>query len=547
MYAMPTNDEIVKRQIDVDGGEMRHNEPANATIIKREKSPDDILLRAGEANYDEKGLSHEKTLNVEVLKRKIDNEENAVCKMPRIEDYELIWSELQLIVYKLVSREDTFKVEPRESNDILFVISNDPDKITFFDIDYGSKKVETAIKDASKLLHPNGTIDVNLAEFLWQKRHELLNMLTMSQVTAKRSHSEWLAVESIVTNLYRAYTFSIPVFYAQSIEFKVQKTELSVIMSVDPNSLFQKLEFNIAQSKVAIGVSMCIHILECVLKQHPNSVSASFRNSRNKKIKLYGDKVLRKKYRNYYEIFEQVRCIVTKYWKNESDDQIEAFTILLMMESKMMNSKFLLFSDATVSKESMADIENELKICVRKLINVDKKPEVKWCTDLHNIVSKGTILAHVNLNKSKGNNFYKHLRQKLSSQSDSEICIHDVNANRRVIICSNLKTLKWLENTVNTFSTTASIDTWTQLEDDDTVRVIMLSSTRLTKPFHIYRDQIKKYNPNLRTELWTCLDAFNEWQFYMKIDVLSVSFLECCKRQIVIDGLVFKFHIQYVE
>lgn len=538
------NNIVIKGEKDVI-----HEDTLDGMVVKNERKTDDMVVENGAENL----------ANQWERKHKIDNDENdgaggsrlndgvSGSKIQHLEiDYESIWTKLKGIVDELITRTDAYKQWETEFYDILFVISTDPDKITYFDIDYGTKKVETAIKAASKLLYPNGSIDLGLVDYFWKKRSELIDTLNISTVTEKSISSDWSTIAAIVNFLHSDYTFNMPAFYRNSDELKAQKFELSVIMAVDPNSFRQKItSLDIGQSKAEICISVCTHILERVLKQD-DSAFATFRHRRNEKIKGYGKRFLKKINSDYDQVFDRVRCIACKYYKHGSDIQIDAFTILMMLEPKMMYSKFLLFTESSVSDESLTNLEDELKICVKQNTYVDEKPEAKTYAYLHNTMNRVVIIAHVHLTKTKAKHLHKHLRDKLLiNENDPEISIYDYY--NRHIICSNLTTLEWLKVTLDEFSTNVFIDTWTQLADNEFREVIMLSQVRFTKSFDVYQEKFKANHPNLRTERWTCLGSVNDWKMAIRVDVRSILYLEQNYRRLDVDGLVFKFKILYVQ
>lgn len=85
-------------------------------------------------------------------------------------------------------------INRKEIKDLLMIISSDPDKLTFFNVEYGSQNVEMAIRKASKILYPEGRIDENLSEFLWNKR-ELIFTSNISDFTKKSCDADWRAIK----------------------------------------------------------------------------------------------------------------------------------------------------------------------------------------------------------------------------------------------------------------------------------------------------------------------------------------------------------------
>lgn len=461
--------------------------------------------------------------------------------------FDPIWDQLQTIVNRLTSNGQN--VSKTEINDVLLVTSQDPDRLTFFDIEYGVKKVESAIKAATKLLYPNGKTDfLKLSAYLWWKRNELVNGTNISYSDELSDPSKWTAIRKITCSLFKDYIFHIPRLNRKLLENRAQKLELNLLMATDPDRVREKIAIlDIGQSKVEIGISICKHILEGMLKQHPNPVVTEFRQIRNKKIELYGERYLKHITPNYNAIYEEVYHILNEYWKNESPDQIDAFTILLMMEPKSLYVKLLFFTNTPdISNEAMGDIEQRLKLCLQ---GVDDKLEMKIPTPVDRITEVSMpIIAHLEIErniKKMNRKINVHLRQKLSEQHDSEIAILRGIQNG-IIVCANLKTIEWLTSILKELPFEARIDSSTQLMADEFKEVRLLSSVRLNKSFSFYMKKIKKYHPHFRTELWTSLhEITSTYDLWIYVDIYSIAHLELQKRRLTVEDLVLKFDIRY--
>lgn len=215
-----------------------------------------------------------------------------------------------------------------------------------------------------------------------------------------------------------------------------------------------------------------------------------------------------------------------------------------MMDPKMMYSKFLLFTQEMVSEQSISDIEDEVRTYANQLMLVSEK--IEKVVDLRNTVQGSVIVAHINLNGDKPNFVKRFLSEKVNDSLNPDIIVYAVY--REHIICSNLKTLEWLKTILGeSTALNASIDNWQKLEDDAFRKVIFLSQTRITEPFDVFLKEIKKYNPNLRVELWTCLRPVNDWKLSIKVDIHSILYLELNNRQVQVDKLIYKCYIHYIE
>lgn len=458
------------------------------------------------------------------------------------ENGESVWKGLECIAKSLVCIGSS-EINSKEINDILMIISNDPDKLTFFDLDYGSQNVEAAIKKASKTLYPNGVIDECVSDYLWCKRDELLTSINVSHLTEGSMNVAWHGTKTVTSALFSMNSFHIPEFQRYTFERLAQKSELLVLMAFDPDSLRKKeVCREIGQSRCEIGISICKHILESLLKRDLNLKLAAFQRSRNIKIMQHGKSYLRKIIANYDDIFHKVRLIVNNYWEDEPSNQIDALSVLFIMEPKMVYSKFVLNS-AHCSSELLAIIEDGVKICINE---VDERK--KFFQDTMSIVDGNApsvpIVAELKCStKNQKEGLTKYLRQSKCSS------ILEFSAN--YIVCSNADTFEWLKTVINdkndlSHDTPMSVTvTSIQVDDHKLKRVGMLSQLKLSRPFHTYLENIKRHYPNLRTELWKCLESVSDWKMYVGIDIDSIIQLEQHKRRIQVDEFILKFQIFY--
>lgn len=488
----------------------------------------------------------------EELEQEIKIEPDNGVRMSRWKnEFESIWNKLELITHNLVGDQ----VSQNEINDILCVISRNPFNMTCFNTDYGSHKVEIAINEATTLLYSNGRMDLHLSEYLWCKRDEIMNVKSIKNLKAFTTYN-------IASTAFDAYVFHITTFFRKTFEIKARRAEFKLLMAVDPNRCRENVAYlEIGQSKIEIVISQCIHVLESIMKQR-NSTSAAFLKLRNRKIR-YEERFLKESLPNYDEIFKRTRCIVTKYWRYELDDDIDLFTILLIMEPKMMYSKFLQFTEtaAEVRQESLADIENELRTCIppHGYADMKLKKHESNAVDNVNVISMPIIAcvkSTVNIKRLE-----KKLKRYLSSKlkcidkADSDILLLS-GYSKGHIVCSNLSTLQWLTIMLKEYSSNLSIST-NQLVAYEFRKVIMLSQIRsnnVIRQFENYMKEFKKYYPDLRTEMWKCCgtrcgmwnEMRNDWKLAIEVDIQSIAYLELYERRILVDELVFKFQILYV-
>lgn len=480
------------------------------------------------------------------IKFELDCGESILCSKNR---YEVIWSQLNAIAFNVAwSRASSYQ---REINDILFLLSQDPEKLTSLDIDYGDDAVASAMKQASKLLCPNGKMDSKLSEYLTMKRNELIEIPKVSCLFRRKDIiSNWMAIELVADNLFNDFVFDHPRPQNQS-EIKAKRLEFEIVLSTHPSRIRNPVtDIEIGTAKIELAVGLCTHILDEIRKQP----SSDFRQLRNKKILKLWNNHQQKIVPTPKQTFQKVRRIVDKYWTRETDQlQLDALAILLIMDIKMLQSKYLLFSEeaALVSKDLFVDIEAALKSCLQS-----SAPNMSGITKMETICSNidrtteisMPIIARFNRTAGKKSlvKIKKYLRSKRLGRSDLFL-IQEYHMGQ--LICGNFSTLEWLRDTVNIFSRNISIDSWTQLDCDDFKEITLLSPTRLPKKslFDAYMELIKAEYPNLRTNIWTWLSSVSQWKWHIKADVQSIAYLEQHKRRLEVQKLILKFEIRYFE
>lgn len=473
----------------------------------------------------------------EEIKAELDNSGEESIRSQK--DYEEIWKQLNVVASDLASSD-----KQKEVNDIVFVLSQDPDKFTFFDIDYDGK-VHSAIKETIKLLFSNGKFDPKLSEYLWLKRNEFIKRLDLSCITTHKAlTSDWNAIHNVALNLFKDIIFHIPKPNNQK-EVKTKRLELGILLSTDPSLLRnQYTSLEIGTAKIELAIAVCTHILDGVKKQQ----NIEFRQSRNKKIRRYWNVCLAKTVSS--STFWQVRCIVTKYWRLETDElQIEALTILLIMDIKMLQSNYLLFNEVThVSEEIFHDIECEVEICIKKRADraVVTMATISKTIDCTKEISMPIIVDFKKKQPIKrlSRKIKSYLRQQQLGRTDLALIGEFKNLH---MICGDLPTFEWLRVTMNKFSSNVTIDDWTQLDKNDFKEIILLSPTRLTKSFDAYMALIKTAYPHLRTNLWMWLSSASQWQWRISADVQSIAYLEQYKRRLEVENSVLKFDVRYVD
>ncbi len=206
----------------------------------------------------------------------------------------------------------------REVNDIMFVLSQDPDKLKFLDIDYGDVKIDTAIKHATKLLYPNGEMDPKLSDYLWWKRKEIMEIPRVSHLYRRKKDiiSNWKAIEIIAENLVNDFIFDHPRHQIHESDIKAKKLEFEIILSTHPSYIQNPImSSEIGTAKIEVAVAVCTQILDEV-KRDPNS---EFRQLRNENVLKLWDNHQKQLVPRPKHTFQEVYRIVSKYWTHETD------------------------------------------------------------------------------------------------------------------------------------------------------------------------------------------------------------------------------------
>lgn len=468
---------------------------------------------------------------------KIELDQDDGCTKRTETNYDEMWHQLKVICSGLASSGYL-----TEKNDIMFMLSQDPDSLTFLDMD-DENKINDAIKKAIELIYPNGSLDSILMQYLRLKRNEFINRLSVSHVIVDVNGTESMfdAVSVVATNLFNDFYFHIPKPCNQR-EMKLKKAAFKIIMLTNPSLMRNHTTSReIGSAKTEIAIAFCTHILDAV-KQEENM---EFRRWRNKKIKNFWGSHLNRS-RTMNQTFRLVRSIVAQYWLLETDEfQIDALTILLITDINMLRSKYLLFNEAAdVSEELLDHIDIELKMHFqppRLDIFSTMQTECSIATTEISMPIQVRLQNHGKKVKRFAKKFKRLLHMERNDRSD---LIFFGEYNKHGLTCGNAFTLEWLQSTVTKFPFDVKID-WLQWSGEQFVRIFLLSPKRLNLTFDVYMRLINIVYPNLRTYLWKLLSSPTEWKWQIYADVQSVVYLEQCKRRLEVDKLILKFDIRY--
>lgn len=479
----------------------------------------------------------------------IVEEQKSVSDLNKLECQD-IWNKLQAIAENFL-HEQSEKSAKTELNDILMIITDDPDRMTYFKNDYGEKKVEAIIKATTKILHPDDRFDKCLAEFLWNKRDDIIRFSSFQKNLRSK---EWDHINRVVTLLFECSEAHVPHFSRFSKNILFKKYTLLVLMATYPEAVRnESISDDIGSVKLEIGISQCKHILERVMARKDTDASQIFEAQRDKYISKFGRETLKTVVVNYNDIYNRICMVLKKYL-------IECLTILLFTKPTIMRSNYMKYTlKAETASESIID---EIQKCVNKCIFQDygnedddkeavillKKETVDEGMSIPIIASITSSEAGRSPNKQK---LKLHLKTVLTAKPHLSILEFEYEKNDDVInvVCIDTTTFNWLK--AETMALRMQISSAKNLRSvilaNELKTILMFTSVRLNKPFETYMKMIKKYNPKLQTQLWKPSKMGSHgWKMAIEVDVESLIELEVNKRTISAGEIKFTFNIKYL-
>lgn len=460
-----------------------------------------------------------------------------------------IWTKLETIAKSILNVQST----NTELNDILLIMSDDPDRMTYLKNEYGEKEVEGIIKAATNVLYPNGHFNKFMSDFLWNKRDEIIKFTSFQKKPRART-TEWSHINRVVTLLFESAEANIPHFSRFSKNILHIKYTLLVLMSTYPEIVRKdSISDKIGSSKLEIGISQCKHMLERVMKRSDSDESKSFLAERNVCISKFGRTSLREVITNYDDVYDSVELVLKKCLI-KCDMELQRLTILLITEPNVLKSNYLKYTIET-GIESEAII-NEIQKCVNKCIYCfdvmeDVKKPIIWpkeeSIDEGNMLSIPIMVSIASTNSKQ--KLKTSLNKKLALRPHLSILEMEFDKNKKIknVVC-NETTFDWLKTETMALKMHISNpkDLRSVLPMHELRTILMYSSVRLNKPFGTYMEMLKKNNPQLKTELWKPLRKMShDWKMRVEVDVDSLIELELNKRTIVVSEVRFSFHIKY--
>lgn len=505
---------------------------------------------------------------------------SVIAADPEIDENE-VWVKLCSIVDKLLdlppNAADKLKPSDKrliERNDILMILSDDPENFTKFDASYGSAMVGWAIKSAKKLIYSNGKPNEKLTDALWKQRDAII----CSEDTSKGDQTkdatnsecnEWKCIRKIATKVFLLSGKGIEKQQNLTKEQRCEQIELLLQLSADPDSVRStSICRKMGDGRVEGAIAKCKHILNRMRKLDPKAL-ANFDNLRSQMV-VYAESLNQSKsIKNYDVILADVRKIVNQKlfkkifgqncakWTKEQIVEQNEFAILLIKDPHFLRSNAK-YSEMVrqVEKSTVDEIVSEVEKCLRNCEYVKEKPAVVCAP----IIAKIKDVKYMNPFKERKLTMRIHrlIEQFLIAPKPE---IFDVHANETDgtvdVVCANVMTYDWLSASIRELdglwsnaelTICRALPTRKILRIDDLKEIQMAFKTVPTESFAVIMRQLKKANPKLNTERWqsNATHVIGSKRMPVMVDLESLIELERSKREISVEGGPIYFDIRYI-
>ncbi|XP_037039118.1 uncharacterized protein LOC119076459 [Bradysia coprophila] len=521
--------------------------------------------------------------NVKELQQSTSNDSEKATPSPAADeviDEKEVWLKLCAIVDKLLDLPPNAaeKLEPLdkrliERNDILMVLSDNPENFSKFEADYGTN-VCWAVKAAKKLIFSNGKPNEKFTDALWNGRDAIMcSEEEQPREDAKDAPpgecKEWICVRKIATKVFLLSCQSAKNEKKLSKEQLHQQIELLLQLSDDPDIVRSKpICKKIGEGRVEAAIVRCKHLLNRMRRLDQKAL-INFENLRSKMV-LYSESLNQSKsIKNYDVILTQVRKIVDQKlfneiygqtfnkWTSEQKLERNELAILLIKDPHLIESnvKYMDMVRKT-GKTTSAEIVAEVEKCLQKCDYVKEAPAVKCACP--------PIIAEIKDDKLMSPFKEKKLTQRIHRLIEQFLVepkpeVYDVRPScdgTLYVVCANAMTFDFLKKSINELdglwnSAKLSISkapiTNKVLDIDDLKEIKMMLKTGRAEPFAVVMKQLKKANAKLKTGKWQLVPAsFSDpKKMNVMVDLESLVELERSKREVIVDCGTIYFDIKY--
>lgn len=543
-------------------GERMSSDKLNDKRMGKHK-PHRETLKESQKNKPDERVANNKSTKETVKEKEIDESE--------------VWPKLCGIVDKLLdipanAAEKLDATDKRlvERNDILMVLSNDPEQFTNFEANYGSANVTWVIKAAKKLLYSNGKPNEKFANVLWKQRDAIMR----SEEDPKESGgecSEWKCIRKIATKYFLQSCKTATNGKTLTKEQLHQLNELVLQLSDDPGTLrSDAICKKVGDGSTEVVIAKCKHILN---RMRTSSTDQQIRNNFEAiryKMVLYTESLNQSKnIKNYDVILTEVRKVVDQKifnelhgpnfnkWSKEQKLERNELAILLIKDPQSLrsNEKYLEMMGGpekamTVVEEVVAEVEK----CLLKCEYVQEAKKVTPAPIIAKIRDEGPI----------GQFKLKKLTQRIHGLVEQFLVdpkpeVFDIRSNADgtlEVVCANAMTYNWLKESINELdglwdnaklSICKAQITRKVLDAGDLKEIKMMLKTVPVETYAVVVKQLKKANAKLNTDRWQLVpSSFNDpKKMFVMVDLESMVELERLKREVIVDSGTIYFDIQY--
>lgn len=504
---------------------------------------------------------------------------SVIAADPEIDENE-VWVKLCSIVDKLLdlppSAADKLKPSDKrltERNDILMILSDDPENFTKFDANYGSAMVAWAIKSAKKLIYSNGKPNEKLTDALWKQRDAIIcsedNSKADTKDTTNNECNEWKCIRKIATKVFLLSGKGIEKQQNLTKEQRCEQIELLLQLSADPDSVRSTpICKKMGDGRFEGAIAKCKHILNRMRKLDPKAL-ANFEVLRSQMV-VYAESLNQSKnIKNYDVILAEVRKIVNQKlfkkifgqncskWTKEQIVEQNEFAILLIKDPHFLPSNAK-YSEMVrqVDKSTVDEIVSEVEKCLQNCVYVKKKPAIV-CAPIIAKIKDVKFMSPFNKRKLTMR-IHRLIEQFLVAPKPEIFDVHSNETDGTVdVVCANVMTYEWLSDSIRELdglwpnaelTICRALPNRRILRIDELKEIQMAFKTVPTESFAVIMRQLKKANSKLRTERWE-LNASNvagSKRMSVMVDLESLIELERSKREISVEGVPIYFDIRYI-
>lgn len=473
-----------------------------------------------------------------------------------------------------------------ERDELLVMVSDDPNSILTMGTKYGHRNVEWASKYAKKILYRNDVRDKRVFATIAKERTKALDRIGKMKRSTRSRHSseshrsrnstesdsrsnsiEWNQLCAQVTKLVQC---SLDKFEKMSRDDEQRRDDLLVQMSRDPDAIRSNTKFtdNVDKAILDDAIEKCKEIIASVKSNGSKDANAEFERQRTKLLNTLNYKTQRTT--AYDQIMYRISGIFGKKqdkWTTDEKKERETLTEALIKDpdSLRTNTKALerIGGDKVVLDEIIADVKQILSqldpskargpkkfhISSTKVLDIPFVVRIVDASDQLNDTTKTVLLKSL---RDMITEIENPPKPKLLQQRYVYKCVE--------VVCANLLTFEWLKRIiVSDFKDKWSgadlkierVPVETKIPRDKLKPVsVVFKDSRATMPFDNIVREIRRENSKLYPERWELLDGRGKNGDYKQktvgIDIESLAALEQMNRFARLGRSLVYFDISYM-